>query len=92
MNAHVFKSELINENRTSIVLINDDRQMLCEVKRSGNPPNYVPYEFATKPEAAEQAATHLRQGRPLQELEHKLGASLVWHHEVKGPLWWPWET
>lgn len=87
MCTHIFKSELINENRTSIVLVNGDRQMLCEVKRTGDKTDYVPYEFFTKPKIAEQTSRQLRQGVTLTELATKLGVSrLDWGGEVKGPI------
>ena len=87
MNVHIFKSELVNENRTSIVLVNDRRQMLCEIKRTGDKTVYVPYEFVAKPNIAEQIAGHLRQGTALTELASTLEVSgLGWGGDVIGPI------
>ena len=87
MNVLIFESELSGENRTSIVLVNDRRQMLCEIKRTGDKTGYEPYEFVAKPDVAEQTAAHLRQGTTLAELAGKLDVSrLDWDSQVIGPI------
>jgi hypothetical protein len=82
INAHVHKCELIAEDRISIILINDDRQMLCEVKSV----DYEPYEFANV-EIARQTAARIRQGHSLTEIAHQFHVSrLDWLGEIKGPV------
>jgi hypothetical protein len=62
-------------------------QMLCEVNRTGDKTNYVPYEFITKPKTAEQTSEQLRQGITLTELARKLDVScLDWGGNVEGPM------